>query len=223
MSRRRRRRKRKHVTEIIPVEHKNTIAYVHGLGSTGNSNTVQLLRKYLPNYNIISHDISIYPAVAESDVHDYKHENIDMVIGSSLGGFYAQAIIGYKGIKGVLVNPALKPLDVIGNTINLGTYEYFGHRDDGNQTYVLDDEYVEEMKHEIYEMNRLLNNEETIKENTKIFIGKNDDIVDYSTIEDMIDKYYDKSKVEFVDMGHRMTEEFVRDTLVPYIKNCLEN
>ena len=81
------------------------ILYIHGLSSSGNSGTAEHLRRLLPNDTIFSPDLPIEPMVAlEMLKRLVKEEKINLVIGTSMGGMFAQKLQGtYK----ILVNPSL--------------------------------------------------------------------------------------------------------------------
>lgn len=58
------------------------IYYVHGIGSSGGGNTVELLKKYYPDYEIISDDIPTDPIAAFMTINMFgnvpkKYRNLD--------------------------------------------------------------------------------------------------------------------------------------------------
>ncbi|MGI6212868.1 MAG: YqiA/YcfP family alpha/beta fold hydrolase [Anaerovoracaceae bacterium] len=211
MSRRKKRRK------PVKKERKKTIGYVHGLGSTANSRTVQLLRKYLPEYDVISDDVDIRPQYAAWDGGCFG--SFDLMIGSSLGGFYAQEGIAKYWI---LINPALDPVPILREKVGCGTYEYFDERKDGIRTYTLDEKWFEELEkvHGDIENHFAMfpAYQEEMYDRTYIFLGRNDPLIEYEEIEPELKKHYNMDHIQFVEMEHRVTEEFVRDILVPFIK-----
>lgn len=81
-----------------------------------------------------------YPADAitqlETLVEKYlaKHETIGLV-GSSLGGFYAAWLAEKYQLRAVLVNPSVRPFDLLG--------KYIGE----NKNFYNDDHYLFEQKH----------------------------------------------------------------------------
>lgn len=81
-----------------------SVMYIHGLSSSGASSTASNLRKLLPQYDVLSPDLPIQPQEALTMLKDlcelYKPE---IIIGTSMGGMFAQQLRGYKKI---LVNPA---------------------------------------------------------------------------------------------------------------------
>jgi len=92
------------------------ILYIHGFGSTGNSQTVQGLQKVLGDEVTIlaphfSSDLSTFAQI-EQNIAEAKKYLYDfrpnIVIGSSFGGFIATFLNGYPRI---LINPCLLPSD----------------------------------------------------------------------------------------------------------------
>lgn len=198
------------------------IRYIHGLGSTANSHTVQLLRKYLPeNFDVIAEDVDIRPQYAKRDVERYIM--CDVIIGSSLGGFYAQE--GHSRSK-ILINPALDPAPILKEKIGCGTYEYFDKRRDGIQTYTLDDRWFEELEEVHQQIDSDFERQyfhDEMYESTYIFLGRNDPLVLYKDIEPELKKHYNEEHIRFVDMEHRVSEGFVKDILAPFIRKLVDD
>ena len=80
------------------------ILYLHGIGSGANSRTPRELRKYFPDIEIIAPELPARPKDAVKYLSDnYALEDeIDLVIGTSLGGFYALTL---PMVKKLLINP----------------------------------------------------------------------------------------------------------------------
>ena len=68
------------------------ILYLHGYGSSGQSSTVEYLKKSLPDYyHIEAPDIPVDPAEALPFLkHLCDDEHFDIIIGTSMGAQYAQ-------------------------------------------------------------------------------------------------------------------------------------
>ena len=79
------------------------ILYLHGFASSGNNGSVKLLRSLLPDVEFISPDIPVEPAEALPFLQELcAKEDPDLVIGTSMGGMYAEQLTGrYR----ILVNP----------------------------------------------------------------------------------------------------------------------
>ena len=90
------------------------VLYLHGYGSTGETDTAKNLRIFLsPEFELISptYDCS-NPRLAASQLTSVM-ESLDssniVVVGTSLGGFFANYLSRQRSIPAVLVNPSLHP------------------------------------------------------------------------------------------------------------------
>ena len=80
------------------------IIYFHGFGSSHASGTVEILRRELPEDEIVAPDIPVDPVEALPYLKDFcAQEQPDLIVGTSMGGMYAQQMRSYRRI---LVNPA---------------------------------------------------------------------------------------------------------------------
>ena len=87
------------------------ILYLHGFASSGASGTVELLRKWFweraePAHRavVVAPDIPLDPLVAEKTLEALAYDEMpDLVIGTSMGGMYAQMLHGFPRI---CVNPS---------------------------------------------------------------------------------------------------------------------
>ncbi len=82
------------------------IMYIHGLLGSADGSTTQLLRQSFPQDNILSVEYDNYDCKKGlQDILDFYHAfpEIDVIVGCSLGGFYAQMLCNRPKI---LINPA---------------------------------------------------------------------------------------------------------------------
>ncbi|WP_455202453.1 YqiA/YcfP family alpha/beta fold hydrolase [Kaarinaea lacus] len=95
------------------------IIYLHGFSSAAASHKATVLREAFSQYNFLVPDYpSHQPSASISFLSDYIKEKTRelndeplMLMGSSLGGYYAQYLGVHPGVisKLVLINPALQP------------------------------------------------------------------------------------------------------------------
>lgn len=105
---------------------------IHGFSSSGGNTKHAFLRSVFPGEMILSPDLPVEPRAAirelESIVEKYKGEPI-LLVGSSLGGFYAYYLSAKYGCHAVLLNPSLMPfaslMDCLGDNVNYNTGEPF--------------------------------------------------------------------------------------------------
>ena len=85
-----------------------TILYIHGLSSSGASGTARHLQALLPDMRVIAPDLLIDPDEALAMLRDLvATERPDIVIGTSMGGMFAQQLYDCRKI---LVNPRISCL-----------------------------------------------------------------------------------------------------------------
>lgn len=121
-----------------------TILYVHGFGSSGQSGTVLKLRAMLPKANVVAPDLPIHPAEALELLHRTCEEIApDLIIGTSMGGMYAEQLAGYYR---VLVNPAFQMGETMLKHGMVGKNTFLNPRQDGVQEFIVTKAMVEEYR-----------------------------------------------------------------------------
>ncbi len=82
------------------------IIYIHGFGSCGNSNKSKVLQKL--NYTLLSPNLPPSPRNAINMLESVITPET-VLMGSSLGGYYAIYLAEKYFLKAILINPSLKP------------------------------------------------------------------------------------------------------------------
>lgn len=88
------------------------VIYVHGYGSSGNTETAVNLRRLLGNeFEVISPTYDgATPLEAARLLEGVLQENPSaIVVGTSLGGFFANYLALTWNVRAVIVNPSLRP------------------------------------------------------------------------------------------------------------------
>ncbi len=96
------------------------LIYVHGFNSSALSHKAGLLREKMAQLDLSAHfacpELSHRPAqamvqlqalIAPHDAHSVT------LVGSSLGGYYATRLVETLGARAVLVNPAVRPYELL--------------------------------------------------------------------------------------------------------------
>ncbi len=118
------------------------ILYVHGFGSSGQSGTVKHIREMLPEAEVVAPDLPVHPHEAMDLLRETcAGENPDLIIGTSMGGMYAEQLRGYDRI---LVNPALRMDETISKNHMLGKVTFLNPRRDGVQEFIMTKKLQEE-------------------------------------------------------------------------------
>lgn len=183
------------------------ILYIHGLSSSGNSGTAERLRRLLPDDIIFSPDLPIEPLEALEMLKRFvTEEGIDLVIGTSMGGMFAQKI---RGVRKILVNPSFHVSQSMRR--KLGVNKFFSERQDGISEYEITPELCD--RYERLEQAQGLSYSDKERDNTIALFGTEDDMVNCR--EEYCEHY---TKYSLFPGGHRLTEDMIRDYVIPIIE-----
>ena len=148
------------------------IIYLHGFNSTGNSTKGQFLKDHLPDIPVMTPTYQHDPETAIASLERLVEENLQqnqplMLIGSSLGGYYAQYLVHRYKLKVVLINPALMPLVTLHDYLGENTNFYTG------ETYTLTQAHLDALQ--------ALDVPDPCAESvpTLLLLDKNDEVLDY--------------------------------------------
>ena len=120
------------------------VLYVHGFGSSGQSNTPRLLQQMMPEAQVLAPDLPIHPQQALDMLKNLvAEEQPSVIIGTSMGGMYAEML---RGVDRVLVNPAFNLHETLRTNVGLGKVTFFNPRRDGVQEFMLTKGLLEEYK-----------------------------------------------------------------------------
>lgn len=177
------------------------ILYIHGFRTTHDSYIATLLKGYFGD-TLISSNHSHKPQTAIEQLEKIiQKEDIQAVIASSLGGYYATYLSTKYNLKTVLINPSVEP--------HITTREYLGTIEKHDGTTF---EWKE--KH-LYELSKLW--VENLKyENFYVFLKRGDEILDYNVAKER----YKNSKLLIEDDGdHRFSDlEIQLDKVKAFLK-----
>ncbi len=117
------------------------ILYIHGFSSCGVGNKSTELKKYFSSDEVLSPNLPYSPLEAIQYLENIlQNETIDLLIGSSLGGFYATYLAEKYGMKAVLLNPSTQPWKTLAPYV--GKQKRFCDED----LFDFKASYIEEMK-----------------------------------------------------------------------------
>lgn len=86
------------------------ILFIHGFASCGQSNKYRILAEHFGTHDILAPDLSPKPAEAITQLETLlAQHSVDLLIGSSLGGYYATWLNRENSLPAVLINPAVAP------------------------------------------------------------------------------------------------------------------
>ncbi len=151
------------------------ILYIHGFASCGNSNKTQLLRENFDG--VLCPDIPVDPDEAIAFIQKLiLDNNVDLLIGSSLGGFYAAYFAERFQIKAVLLNPSTQPFLTLAPYV--GTNEFF-----------CSGEKFEWSKEHINKLFSYAISKDSIKSPLLVLLQKEDEVLDYKKAAEFYENY----------------------------------
>lgn len=187
------------------------IIYFHGFASSGASGTVELLRKALPEVEVVAPDIPVDPVEALPYLKQLvADENPDLIVGTSMGAMYAQQMYGYKKI---CVNPAFN-MSTMSHVLKTGEHKFLNGRKDSQKTFRITKDIIQHFNQ--MERQQFKGITEFDKENTYGLFGINDKTVNTY---DLFKKHY-KNAQRF-DGEHHLNDKAMRTAVMPLIKQIL--
>ena len=185
------------------------VMYVHGFGSSGQSGTVTRIREVLPNATVIAPDLPVRPKEAMTLLHEVcQREQPDLIIGTSMGGMYAEMLYGYDRI---LVNPALQMGDTMKEHGMIGAQHFSNPREDGVQDFMVTKALVKEYK----EMTEQCFSGITDEEQNRVWGLFGDEDTTVNTY-DLFHEHY-PAAIRFHG-EHRMNDQSFMHSVVPVIR-----
>ena len=183
------------------------LIYFHGFGSSSQSGTIRTLREKLTDFVVIAPDIPVDPQDALPFLKQLCNEvQPDVVIGTSMGGMYAQQMAGFNRI---CVNPAFE-MSTKSKVLKVGTFQYFKPRKDGETNFTITPEIMEKQQF----------NEANIADSEKVWglFGNDDKQVNG---EHVFRCYYDN--VIHFEGEHRMNDTVINEVLIPLIRKITKS
>lgn len=186
------------------------ILYVHGFSSSGQSGTVVKIREMLPGATVVAPDLPLHPTEAMDLLHHTcETENPDLIIGTSMGGMYAEMLYGYDRI---LVNPAFQMGDTMLKHGMLGKNTFLNPRQDGVQEFIVTKALVEEYK-EITAKCFAGVTEEESRDRVYGLFGDEDPVVH---TRDLFSQHY-RNAISFHG-EHRMNDKILLHSVLPVVQ-----
>ncbi len=184
------------------------IIYFHGFGSSGASGTVDFLRKLMPESEVLAPDIPVDPVEALPFLKDFcEQEQPDVIVGTSMGGMYAQQM---RGFKRICVNPAFN-MSVQSKVLKTGVHKFFNGRKDHQKEFKITKEIIQH--HNQMERNQFKGITDFDRENCYGLFGINDPVVHTY---DIFKKYYPNA-IRF-EGEHRLNDKVIKKVLIPLIE-----
>lgn len=188
------------------------LIYFHGFGSSGEGITVMTLRELLKGWTVIAPDIPVDPVEAIlflKDLCDKEQPNI--IVGTSMGGMYAQQM---RGFKRICVNPAFD-ISQHKDILREGTFPFFNKRQDGKTTFTVTPEIISHFAE--MELRQFDNIDDVERERVLGLFADNDTTVN---CENIFLQHYNNA-IHFHG-GHRLDRTAITEMLIPLIREFVQ-
>ena len=187
--------------------------YVHGFASSGSSGTVMALRRHFMSCRVVAPDLPIDPFEALELLRDtVEKENPCVVIGTSMGGMYAQQL---WGIPRVVVNPSFE----MSRSLlfgKMGRNKYMSKRKDGATEFRIDKAVVERFK--LMEKEQFAGITDAEKQLVMGLFGDKDPVVHFRPL---MAELYGEERCRWFAGEHRLNDEIVKKVLLPLVKELV--
>ncbi len=190
------------------------IVYFHGFASSGASGTVEILRKMLPSATVIAPDIPVDPEEALPLLKKLVGDECpDIIIGTSMGGMYAQQMHGHLRL---CVNPAFQ-MSAMSKVLHTGTHKFLNGRKDGQKEFRITRETLRHFNQ--MERHQFDGITPADRELCHGLFGIKDTTVNPVNAYNAFMKHY--AHAERFDGGHQLNEHVLRHTVLPLLQHLL--
>lgn len=124
------------------------LLYIHGFNSSPLSHKANVMKAYCeaqrPDIKVVIPRLPCFPQLASAllldIVNQYKDDYRIGLVGSSLGGYMSMWLNAQFGFKAVVVNPAVKPYELL--------VDFLGEQENPytNEKYLLEEVHIDELK-----------------------------------------------------------------------------
>ncbi len=153
------------------------ILYIHGFGSCGDSNKTRLLKVHFGEDKVLAPDVPVAPEEAMAFLDKLiKEHDISMLIGSSLGGFYATALSNTFDINAVLINPSCHPYRTLAPYV-------------GENRYWCNDETFEWKGEYLMQLARIAETMQLPGTELMVLLQTDDEVLDYKIAAEIYKEY----------------------------------
>ena len=184
----------------------NNILYIHGFNSSPQSQkavvTKAYVAKYFPSIKFHCPQIASTPKKALEQLEEILNTAPNeqwCVIGSSLGGYFSTYLSEKYHIKAVLINPAIKPYELLQDNIGEQVNPYT------NEAYMVENTFLNDLI--------AIEQQDIVKNNYLVMVQTGDEVLNYQQAADkfqhsrlIVQSGGDHSFINFENMLPEITE-----------------
>lgn len=189
------------------------LVYFHGFASSGASGTVQLLRKIFPSAQVVAPDIPVDPEEALPMLQKLvQAEQPDVIVGTSMGGMYAQQMHGFLRI---CVNPSFRIST--SKLLHTGVHKWLNGRKNHEKEFRITADIIKRYNQmERKQFDGITPND---RELCYGLFGINDTSVNPINAYNTFTKYY--THAERFEGEHQLNDKVIHKVLLPLLKQLL--
>ncbi len=191
------------------------LVYFHGFASSGASGTVQLLRKIFPSAQVVAPDIPVDPEEALPMLQKLvQTEQPDVIVGTSMGGMYAQQMHGFLRI---CVNPSFRIST--SKLLHTGVHKWLNGRKNHEKEFRITADIIK--RYNQMERKQFDGITPDDRELCYGLFGINDTSVNPINAYNTFTKYY--THAERFEGEHQLNDKVIHKVLLPLLKQLLGN
>lgn len=191
------------------------LVYFHGFASSGASGTVQLLRKIFPSAQVVAPDIPVDPEEALPMLQKLvQAEQPDVIVGTSMGGMYAQQMHGFLRI---CVNPSFRIST--SKLLHTGVHKWLNGRKNHEKEFRITADIIK--RYNQMERKQFDGITPDDRELCYGLFGINDTSVNPINAYNTFTKYY--THAERFEGEHQLNDKVIHKVLLPLLKQVLGN
>ncbi len=189
------------------------LVYFHGFASSGASGTVQLLRKIFPSAQVVAPDIPVDPEEALPMLQKLvQAEQPDGIVGTSMGGMYAQQMHGFLRI---CVNPSFRIST--SKLLHTGVHKWLNGRKNHEKEFRITADIIK--RYNQMERKQFDGITPDDRELCYGLFGINDTSVNPINAYNTFTKYY--THAERFEGEHQLNDKVIHKVLLPLLKQLL--
>lgn len=189
------------------------LVYFHGFASSGASGTVQLLRKIFPSTQVVAPDIPVDPEEALPMLQKLvQAEQPDVIVGTSMGGMYAQQMHGFLRI---CVNPSFRIST--SKLLHTGVHKWLNGRKNHEKEFRITADIIK--RYNQMERKQFDGITPDDRELCYGLFGINDTSVNPINAYNTFTKYY--THAERFEGEHQLNDKVIHKVLLPLLKQLL--